>query len=152
MRILVIGDSHIPRRASEVPPIIMDKLEQLTTSHLFDYTFFTGDLIKAPNFIQFLKIHTKNDVFIVVGNMDYHGGNRNASLNQKLNIPIGKDEIKIGLIHGHQISPRGDHSQLELVALENSYNILLSGHTHKEEIFLTKNHILLLNPGSITRA
>ena len=152
MRILVIGDSHIPRRASEVPPIIQGMLNQLS-SQLFDYTFFTGDLINAPNFVQFLKIHTKNDVFIVIGNMDYYGGNSSAPPCQKLILPIGRDEkINIGLIHGHQISPRGDHSQLELLALENDFNILISGHTHKDEIYLTDEGILLLNPGSVTGA
>ena len=153
MKILVIGDPHIPRRASEVPPIIYDKLNQLVSTQLYDYTFFTGDLIKAPNFIQFLNVHTKRDLFIVLGNMDYYGGNRNAPVSQKLNVSVGDNEmINIGLIHGHQISPRGDHSQLELLALENNYNILISGHTHKEEVYLTDEGILLLNPGSITGA
>ncbi|MCK4779720.1 MAG: hypothetical protein KAT57_06015, partial [Candidatus Lokiarchaeota archaeon] len=28
----------------------------------------------------------------------------------------------------------------------------VSGHTHKEEVYLTKNGILLINPGSVTGA
>ena len=58
----------------------------------------------------------------------------------------------IGLTHGHQISPRGDHSQLETLAVKNNFNILISGHTHKEEVKLTVKGILLLNPGSATGA
>ncbi|MFX0010711.1 MAG: YfcE family phosphodiesterase [Candidatus Hermodarchaeota archaeon] len=153
MKLLIIGDPHIPRRATQIPPIIMDKLFQLTSPNIFDYTFFTGDLIKAPDFIQFLKIHTKKDVFIVLGNMDYYGGNKNAPISQMLKIKVGEDDfINIGLTHGHQISPRGDHSQLELLAQENNYNLLISGHTHKEEVFLTDEGILLINPGSVTGA
>ncbi|MHA1234446.1 MAG: YfcE family phosphodiesterase, partial [Promethearchaeota archaeon] len=68
------------------------------------------------------------------------------------NISIGNnDNLSVGLTHGHQVSPRGDHSQLELIAIEKNFNILISGHTHKEEIFLQKD-ILLLNPGSATGA
>jgi putative phosphoesterase len=154
IRCLVIGDSHIPRRANQIPEKIIEKLDELSKIQLFDYTFFTGDLITAYDFIEFLNTKTKNNVFIVIGNMDYYGGNRDAPLYQNLEIPISKSEvISIGLTHGHQIEPRGDHSQLEYLAKnEKGYNILISGHTHKEEVFLTKKGILLLNPGSVTGA
>ena len=152
MRILVIGDSHIPRRASEVPPIIMDKLNQLS-SQLFDYIFFTGDVINAPDFMNYLRNLSKNEMFCVIGNMDYYGGFQDAPVYQDLKIsPKTSNRLIIGLTHGHQISPRGDHIQLENLALQRNYNILISGHTHKEEVVLTKNHILLLNPGSVTGA
>jgi putative phosphoesterase len=150
---LLIGDAHIPRRATEVPPYIIDKLTQLTSKTLFDYTFFTGDLVKAQDFLQFLNIRTKNEVFTVIGNMDYYEGNKESPRYRQLNVPL-KDgtNLIIGLTHGHQISPRGDLTQLELLALEKNYNILISGHTHKEEIHITDNGILLLNPGSVTGA
>jgi len=150
---LLIGDAHIPRRATEVSPYIIDKLTQLTSKTLFDYTFFTGDLVKAQDFFQFLNIRTKNDVFTVIGNMDYYEGNKESPLYRQLNVPL-KDgtNLIIGLTHGHQISPRGDLAQLELLAFEKKYNILVSGHTHKEEMHLTSNGILLLNPGSVTGA
>jgi putative phosphoesterase len=150
---LLIGDAHIPRRAQEVSPHIIEKIMQLSSKELFEYTFFTGDLVRAPKFSQFLNLRTKKDVLTVIGNMDFYEGNQDYPMYQKLVYPLSKDiSLTIGLTHGHQISPRGDHSQLELLALERKYNILISGHTHKEEIFLTSNGILLLNPGSITGA
>lgn len=88
-----------------------------------------------------------------MGNMDYYYGNRNAPIYQKLDIIFeDKDEMTLGLTHGTQINPRGDHSQLENLAIEKKYNIIVSGHTHKEEIFLTDKGILLINPGSVTGA
>jgi putative phosphoesterase len=60
--------------------------------------------------------------------------------------------LTIGLTHGAQVEPRGDLSQLENLAIEKRYNILISGHTHREEVFLTKKGILLINPGSVTGA
>ena len=154
VRCLVIGDSHIPRRAKSVPDEIIDKLNELTIQKSFDYTFFTGDLITAFDFIDFLNSKTLNDVFIVIGNMDYYGGNKNAPDYQKLEVDfLGNEKLTIGLTHGHRIEPRGDHSQLEYLAISDKrYNILISGHTHKEEIFLTNKGILLLNPGSVTGA
>lgn len=153
IKLLAIGDSHIPRRANNIPDQICATLKDLIQKSKFDYTFFTGDVIQAPNWLSFLKINTQNDFFKVLGNMDYYGGNRDTPLHQVLSLALaGNDKITIGLTHGHQISPRGDHNQLTLLAREKGYNIMISGHTHKEEIFLSEDGILLINPGSITGA
>ncbi|MGM0468646.1 MAG: YfcE family phosphodiesterase [Promethearchaeati archaeon] len=153
--LLAIGDLHIPRRAKTIPEEILDKISQLTSPNLFDYTFFTGDLIDYHDFLDFLKSKTKNDVFIVMGNMDYYADNRDAPIYQDLVIQMENrphNMLNIGLTHGDQIQERGNHHQLEKLAENKNFNILISGHTHQEEIFLTKNGILLLNPGSVTGA
>lgn len=153
IRILAIGDSHIPQRAEKVPEQIFSRLDHITRFEKFEYVFFTGDVINAPDFITFLKNLTKREFFRVIGNMDYYGGYHDAPVYQDIRISLEtNNDLIIGLTHGHQISPRGDHSQLETLALQRNYNILISGHTHKEEIVLTKKHILLLNPGSVTGA
>ncbi|MFX1556004.1 MAG: YfcE family phosphodiesterase [Promethearchaeota archaeon] len=153
LRYLIIGDSHVPKRATIVPKQILEKLEDLTISDLFENTFFTGDLIDYQEFIDFLNIKTKGNLFIVRGNMDYYYGNRDAPMYQKMQLSFSDNNIMtIGLTHGHQIASRGNHAQLESLAMDNNYNILISGHTHKEEVFLTSKGILLLNPGSVTGA
>ncbi|MFX1388548.1 MAG: YfcE family phosphodiesterase [Promethearchaeota archaeon] len=153
VRILCIGDSHIPVRVKDLPSQIYDKLNQLTHVNLFDYTLFTGDLITFPSLIDFLEQKTKKDLFKVIGNMDYHYGERKSPTYQKLDILFeGNIKISIGLTHGAQINPRGDLDQLEFLSQEKGFNILVSGHTHKEEVHLTNNGILLLNPGSVTGA
>ena len=152
IKILVIGDSHIPRRAKNIPIQICEVLEKNVLNRNFDYTFFTGDVIKAPRFMSYLKKITNIEVLAVVGNMDYYGGNRNAPIYQHIEVSIEtKENLTVGLTHGHQIHPRGDHAQLGKLAIDNNYNILISGHTHKEEVVLT-NGVLLLNPGSVTGA
>jgi putative phosphoesterase len=143
----------VPNRANDIPTQIYDKINDLTQRELFDYTFFTGDLIKFPYFIDFLNQKTKKTLFRVIGNMDYYYGNRDSPTYQKLDVQF-EDNLKIfiGLTHGAQIKPRGDKNQLEILAKERGFNILVSGHTHKEEIFLTEKGILLINPGSVTGA
>ena len=119
LKLLAIGDSHIPRRAKRIPDEIIENLNQLTETELFEHTFFTGDLIKAPEFLNLLNLKTKRNLFIVIGNMDYFGGNRDAPMYQELEFTFSNKElISIGLTHGHQISPRGDHIELELIAIE----------------------------------
>ncbi len=153
MRILCIGDSHVPIRAKDLPMQLYDKINEITKSELFDYTFFTGDLINFPELLDFLNQKTKGTLFKVVGNMDYYYGNRDSPSHQKLDIFFDDNKkATLGLTHGAQIRPRGDHDQLELLAQEKGYNVLITGHTHKEEIFLTNKGILLINPGSVTGA
>ncbi|MHA1987992.1 MAG: YfcE family phosphodiesterase [Promethearchaeota archaeon] len=153
VRILVLGDSHIPEREKEIPPQFYDKVDDLSKNSLFDFTFFTGDVINYPELIDYLNSKSNTKMLMALGNMDYYYGNRSAPLYQKLDINFDDhDKITIGLTHGTKIRPRGDHSQLENLAIEKSYNILISGHTHKEEIFLTEKGILLINPGSMTGA
>ena len=153
VRILCIGDSHIPFRIKDLPMQIYNKINNLTSTELFDYTFFTGDLINFPELLDFLNQRTKRSLFKVIGNMDYYYGNRDSPTYQKLDVSFeDNDKITLGLTHGAQIRPRGDHDQLEILAQENGYTILVSGHTHKEEIFLTNKGILLINPGSVTGA
>jgi putative phosphoesterase len=153
VHLLCIGDSHIPNRAKDLPIQFYSKLDEISKNDLFDFTLFTGDVIIFPELLDFLNLKTKQEFFIVMGNMDYYYGNRDAPIFQKLDIYFeDNDKITIGLTHGAQIRPRGDHSQLENLAIEKNYNIIISGHTHKEEIFLTNKGILLINPGSVTGA
>ncbi|MFX1412277.1 MAG: YfcE family phosphodiesterase [Promethearchaeota archaeon] len=153
IKLLLIGDSHVPKRAMGISDHIQNKLKELAKLDLFEYTFFTGDEINYPQFMKLLNLITKKDVYRVIGNMDYYYGNRASPLYQEHEFRFYTGEILlIGLTHGAEIEPRGDKTQLELLAIEKKCNILISGHTHKEEVFLTKNGILLLNPGSITGA
>lgn len=152
-KLLLIGDSHVPKRAKSVSERIQIKLKELSKSSLFEYTFFTGDEINYPQFMELLDLITKRDLYRVIGNMDYYYGNRNAPLYQEQKLKFDSGEVLIIVMtHGAEIEPRGDKIQLELLAMEKKCNILISGHTHKEEVFLTKDGILLLNPGSVTGA
>lgn len=41
---------------------------------------------------------------------------------------------RIGLIHGHQVLPCGDHLALASIRRKLNVDILVSGHTHKNEV------------------
>ena len=134
MRILVIGDFHIPERAERIPKKIVDKISK----EKFDLILCTGDLTERK-VLEFLS--SIAPVKWVMGNMDYLTG----PLMEKVRI----GDLRIGLIHGTEIYPRGDVRQLHMKARELGVNILISGHTHAADIKLVEG-ILLLNPGSAT--
>ena len=57
--------------------------------------------------------------------------------------------FKIGLIHGHQVVPWGDLESLSAIQRELDCDILVSGHTHHNQIS-TYDGKYFINPGSAT--
>lgn len=61
-------------------------------------------------------------------------------------------QFKIGLVHGHQLVPCGSQdAQARMRRKLSNADILVSGHTHKNEVSLLDGHYHI-NPGSITGA
>jgi len=137
-KILLIGDTHIPSRASRIPP----KIESHIISEKYSLILCTGDLVIKDVLLLFNHI---GEVKVVKGNMDY------LPLPEIEVISLGN--IKIGLIHGHQVYPRGDIAKLANIAAKLKVNVLVSGHTHVpsvKKVTIPSREILLLNPGSAT--
>jgi len=59
--------------------------------------------------------------------------------------------FRIGVIHGHQVLPWGDHLSLGMIRRKLDVDILISGHTHKNEVVEHEGYYHI-NPGSITGA
>lgn len=59
-------------------------------------------------------------------------------------ITIG--QMKVGLIHGHQLSPWGDPEALAILARQLDVDVLISGHTHQFEAFEYEGKFFI-NPG-----
>ena len=137
MQILVIGDFHYPDRA-RYPTKIFNQLKNQT----FDLVLCTGDLTDISILDELEKL---GPVKIVQGNMDWKFKHPKKQI-------IQLDKIKIGLIHGHQVHPRGDLNKLAALAKESAVQILISGHTHAQSIDYLNNGILLINPGSAAGA
>ena len=59
--------------------------------------------------------------------------------------------FKIGIIHGHQVLPWGDLESLAAVQRQLDCDILVSGHTHQNQITQYDGKYFI-NPGSVTGA
>jgi len=136
--LLVIGDTHIPDRAIQIP----DKLANIIYSSVpWDIVVFTGDFTGEDIYNTVLKLG--REVYTVSGNMDY------------LPLPEAQvftvNNIPIGVYHGDGVYPRGDTRGLTKVAIKLGVKLLFTGHTHS--YFIKKGlseDVLLLNPGSLT--
>lgn len=138
VKVLIIGDTHIPTRARNIPNIMRDVIEE---NKPYYAVFFTGDLI-SENMLKFVKSLSKK-TYIVQGNMDY------LSLPEELTTEIA--DIRIGMIHGHQVYPRGNIEKLARIGEEMNVQILINGHTHYAKVVQPySKDIILVNPGSLT--
>ena len=133
MLIGVLSDTHIPKRARELPKKIYDAFKEV------DLILHAGD-ITEPELLDKITQMTKKEVKAVQGNMD--SARVKAILPHKEEIEIGK--FRIGLTHG---TGSADYL-IEFVKKQfKKVDVIVFGHSHlatnKKE-----NGILLFNPGS----
>ncbi len=146
MKIGLISDTHLPGR---VPRAVARALAGV------DLILHAGDLI-ALDVLRHLE--TIAPVTAVQGNMDPPG----VQLNLPLKTVIEAEGRRIGLIHGHHV-PHRDRVLSQPLDFEAMHAYLLSefrdegvecivyGHTHQAHV-ATVDNVLIVNPGSTTRA
>ncbi len=134
MEVLVLGDTHIPNRAEWFPK----KVDEFLKSRRFDVVACTGDLTDK-SVLDYIE-NLGRRVFVVSGNMDH------LHLPERQTFKL--EDLRFGLIHGHQVYPRGDIRQLREIALDMGVDVLIHGHTHSADVHF--KDVLLLNPGSAT--
>lgn len=138
---LVLGDIHIPSRKAEMPPEFKDLLAPGKMQHVL----CTGNLVSKP--IEDYLRTLAPSVHIVKGDQDSAASF--ADLPEHKVVKIG--EFRIGLCHGHQLLPWGDPESLANLQRQLDVDILVTGHTHQNDVYEYGN-TYLVNPGSITGA
>eukprot|EP00823_Brevimastigomonas_motovehiculus_P009402 TRINITY_DN9067_c0_g1_i1.p1 TRINITY_DN9067_c0_g1~~TRINITY_DN9067_c0_g1_i1.p1 ORF type:complete len:201 (+),score=28.42 TRINITY_DN9067_c0_g1_i1:40-642(+) len=135
--VLVLGDMHIPHRKEDIP----EQFKNLLVPGKMQHVLCTGNLCSkaVDDYLRTLA----NSVHIVRGDMD---SAKSEYPEQKV-VKIG--EFKIGLCHGHQIVPWGDPESLANLQRKMDVDILITGHTHKNEVYEYEKKYII-NPGSVT--
>jgi len=138
--VLVLGDMHIPHRASAIP----EKFKRMLVPNKMQHVICTGNLGSKENFdgLRDLAPH----VHVVAGDMEF-AGPQSAAFPETTVVTVG--EFRIGVIHGHQITPWGDHMALGAMRRKLGVDILISGNTHQNEV-VEQEGFYHINPGSIT--
>jgi len=139
--VLVIGDMHVPSRAHQIPA----KFKALLVPGKIHTVFCTGNLCTKEMYDYLRGIAT--DVHVVRGEFDE--GQAAQSWPESKVVQIEK--FRIGMCHGHNIVPWGDHDALAMVQRQLDCDILITGHTHNFESF-EKDGKFFINPGSATGA
>ncbi len=137
-RVLIVGDFHIPFRASKIPKPLLEMLEEEN----FDKVLITGDLVQT----YVLRPFKKFDMVVVRGNMDLGDARK---FPEKVLLTFPDFEHKILLFHGTGIYPRGEPMLLRAKALKNGAKVIVTGHTHYPVVRKVID-VLIINPGSAT--
>lgn len=135
MKIGVLGDTHIPRRANEIPKEVLEQLKKC------DLIIHTGDFSEISVLEQLKKLGPP--VKAVYGNMDSH--ELMSALPEKIVFNAGK--FKIGVYHGD--GPSFEMEERAIRRFNEKLDVLIFGHSHqpKNEVI---NGVLLFNTGSPT--
>ncbi|KAI9263762.1 vacuolar protein sorting-associated protein 29-like protein [Sporodiniella umbellata] len=138
MLVLVLGDLHIPHRAHDLPL----KFKKLLIPGKIQKIICTGNLTDKSTFDYLRTI--AGDITVVKGDTD-----QDTQLPQTKVLKI--DNLSIGVLHGHQVIPWGDEESLNIAARQLEVDILLTGHTHRLEMYENCGSFFV-NPGSATGA
>ena len=135
MRIIALSDTHIPRRAKELPRAVLAALAEA------DHIIHAGD-ITAPQLLDALAEYAP--VTAVSGNADLP--ELQYALGEKKLLRL--DGFVIGLCHGH--GQKGTTLQRAAAAFEGEgVDAVVFGHSHIPYLGY-HGGMLLLNPGSPT--
>lgn len=67
-------------------------------------------------------------------------------------VVVNVGNLTFGICHGHQILPTDDKEAVESQRREMGVDVLVTGHTHKLDIWQGRDGGLYVNPGSATGA
>eukprot|EP00828_Plagiopyla_frontata_P016161 TRINITY_DN2101_c0_g2_i1.p1 TRINITY_DN2101_c0_g2~~TRINITY_DN2101_c0_g2_i1.p1 ORF type:complete len:193 (+),score=23.83 TRINITY_DN2101_c0_g2_i1:144-722(+) len=136
--VLVVGDFHIPSRATAIP----ECFTELLAPNKVQNVICTGNIGNRET-IDWLKTLSGN-FQTVLGDCD--------EIDQAPEYSIFKiGSFKFCVIHGHQIIPWGDTEALGNFSREFDVDVVIYGNTHEQKITKFDNKYFL-NPGSTTGA
>lgn len=139
--VLVLGDLHIPDRANAIP----ENFKRMLVPNKMKHVLCTGNIGKE----QFNNLcGLAPSVHVVRGDFD---NDETLPLPETVVVEVGS--FTIGLIHGHQLLPSASSRDAKAqMRRKLGVDVLVSGHTHKNEVILEDDGGYCINPGSITGA
>ncbi|MCM3588053.1 metallophosphatase family protein [Mesobacillus maritimus] len=135
MKIVVVSDTHIPKRAKNFPTRLTMDLE-------------TADLIIHAGDWQTLDVYHNlcryGKVIGVTGNVD------SSELARKLNSRevVSIRGYRFGIVHGHGTG-KTTEKRAKAAFLDDKVNCIIYGHSHIP-ILKSEENLILFNPGSAT--
>jgi len=150
--VLVLGDCHIPHRSSGIP----EQFKRMLVPNKMQHVVCTGNLGSKEQYEELRNLAP--NVHVTAGDFEFSSNtNGDSSFDTDCQIVFPETkvlqvgEFRIGVIHGHQIIPWGDHSAIAMMRRKLDVDILITGNTHRNEV-VEHDGYYHINPGSITGA
>jgi len=141
--VLVLGDLHIPHRIHDLP----HKFKKLLAPGKISQVLCTGNVCdrETMEYLRSIVSGAGAEIKIVRGDYD-----ELPDLPSSLTV-THSNNLRIGLIHGHQSLPLGSLDSLSAIARQMDVDVLISGGTHAVQA-IEYDGRFFLNPGTATGA
>lgn len=136
--VLLIGDTHVPHRASDLP----DKFKSLLVPGKIHKIICPGNLCSEAMYDYLRSICA--DVTVTAGDFD-----DNAIWPDSQVLSVGG--LRVGVCHGHQVVPWGDRDALGALCRRLRADVLVTGHSHRFQAYQHEGR-LIIDPGTATGA
>jgi vacuolar protein sorting-associated protein 29 len=135
--VLILGDSHVPERASKIAAPFKRMLVPNKMQHVI-CTGCIGSSTELWSEIQQLA----PTVHCVSGDHD----DQSCTFPETTVVQVG--EFRIGVIHGHQLIPWGSKESVARLRRKLRVDILVTGHTHQSSVIEENDGFYHINPVS----
>jgi len=134
--VLVLGDLHIPDRASKIHPAI----QRMLVPNKMQHVICTGNL--SPESLAELQQLAPN-LHCVAGDYDCCN-DISMSFPETKVVQVGS--FRIGVLHGHQMIPWKSREAVQRMRRKLQVDILITGHTHQSEVVVEDDGFCHINP------
>ena len=135
--VLIVGDFHIPARASKIPA----PFKRMLVPNKMQHVICTGNLSQEQ--YQELAGLAPN-VHVVAGDSDNDHDPSAVTFPETRVLQVGS--FRIGVIHGHQILPWNSKEALSRMRRKLNVDVLVTGHTHQNEVSVQDDSYYHINP------
>lgn len=130
--VLVLGDLHIPERASKIAA----PFKRMLVPNKMQHVICTGNV--SPEQFEELQ-QLAPAIHCVAGDYD-----DSDSLPETRVVQVG--QFRIGVIHGHQLVPWGSKEAVDRMRRKLLVDILVTGHTHQSAVVDEDDGFYHINP------
>lgn len=144
--ILVLGDLHVPQRASKIPPAF----QRMLVPNKMQHVICTGNISNAQ--YQELRGLAPN-VHVVAGEYDdldeANNGGGGPSFPETRVLQVGA--FRIGVVHGHQLIPWKSKQAIERMRRKLDVDVIVTGFTHQNEVNVQEDDYYHINPVGVAQ-
>ena len=130
--VLVLGDAHVPDRASK----IAEGFQRMLVPNKMQHVICTGDCDGIMDQLQGLA----PNMHVVAG----INGGANSTMPESRVLQVGA--FKIGVVHGHQILPWKNEAAVDRWRRKLGVDVLISGHSHQNQFRIIEDRFVSINP------
>ena len=135
--VLVLGDAHIPERASKIAA----PFKRMLVPNKMQHVICTGNMGSSPELWNEIR-QLAPVVHCVAGD---HDEDYNLFPETAI-VQVG--QFRIGIVHGHQLVPLGSKEAVEHMRRKLHVDIIVTGHTHQSAVFDENDGFYHINPVS----